>query len=82
MSRSIWVKKTIKYPEVKVRLLGEDGNAFSILARTIKAMRRAGVSDDKIKEFKKEAFHGDYNHLLATVMAWVTTDEKILEDED
>jgi hypothetical protein len=28
-----------KYPHVKVKLVGRDGNAFAILARVTKAMR-------------------------------------------
>jgi hypothetical protein len=34
----------MKYPNVSVRLVGEDGNAFAILGRVIKAMRHADVS--------------------------------------
>jgi len=60
-----------KYPSVKVKLVGEDGNAFMIIGRTISAMKRKGVSPVKIDEFKKEAMSGDYDHLLQTVMDWV-----------
>lgn len=44
-----------KYPNIKVRLVGEDGNAFSILGRTIRAMRMGGVSQDEIDAFRAEA---------------------------
>ena len=64
----------IKHPEVQVDLIGEDGNAFAILGRVSRAMRRAGVSKAERDAFMKEATSGDYNHLLATVMRWVTTD--------
>ena len=36
--------REIKHPEVNVRLVGEDGNAYVILGRVTKAMRlRAGT---------------------------------------
>ena len=52
----------------KVRLVGEDGNAFAILGRCQHAARKAGWSKEQIDAFMKEATSGDYNHLLATVM--------------
>jgi hypothetical protein len=55
-----------KYPNVHVSLVGEDGNAFAILGRVIKAMRRGKVPQDKIEEFKTEATSGDYDKLLQT----------------
>jgi len=60
-----------RYSNVTVKLVGEDGNAFAILGRVQRALRKAGVPDDEIKQFLAEAKSGDYNHLLATVMDWV-----------
>ena len=34
-----------KYPDIEIRLLGEDGNAFSILGRVRRAMYRSGLGD-------------------------------------
>lgn len=68
-----------KYPQVKVKLVGEDGNAFSILGRVRRAMKDAGVPKSEIDAFTGEATSGDYHHLLSTVMQWVSHDE--LEDE-
>jgi len=65
------LKGPVRYPNVRVQLTGEDGNAFFILGKMIKAMRRAGVSDEEIRLFQKEATEGDYDHLLATCMSWV-----------
>ena len=56
----------VKYPEINVTLVGEDGNAFAILGRCQQAARRGGVPRDKIDEFLAEAKEGDYNHLLRT----------------
>jgi len=60
-----------KYPNVKVKLVGEDGNAFFIIGKVSSAMRKAGVSEDEVRQFRTEAMSGDYNHLLQTVMNWV-----------
>ncbi len=65
---------TPKYPNITVQLRGEDGNAVSILMRTAKALRRAGVKEREIERFKTEATSGDYDHLLQTAMAWVEVD--------
>jgi len=60
-----------KYPNVTVRLSGEDGNAFVILGRVDSALRRASVPPSERYAFQEEATSGDYNHLLRTAMAWV-----------
>ena len=60
-----------KYPKNKVKLTGEDGNAFSILGRVTKALRKASVSTEERDKFQAEATSGDYDHLLATAMRWV-----------
>ncbi|EAH5764518.1 hypothetical protein DYM56_00595 [Campylobacter jejuni] len=44
----------MKYPNVYVKLVGEDGNAFSILARVSKALKKAGVSKEEISKFQKD----------------------------
>ena len=59
------------YPNVTVRLVGEDGNAYSILGRVQGALRRANAPKEKMEEFIKEATSGDYDNLLATCMKWV-----------
>jgi hypothetical protein len=60
-----------KYPDVEVELVGQDGNAFLILGKVQKALRRAGVSEEEVKQYYEEATAGDYNHLLRTTMDWV-----------
>ena len=65
---------TVKYPHITVTLYEHDGNAFMILGRVRKAMRRAGVPNEEIEAFSKEASSGDYNHLVQTVMKTVETD--------
>lgn len=62
---------TVKYPEIKVKLTGEDGNAFHILGTVTRAMRKAGYGDKETKAFVEEATKGDYDHLLRTAMKTV-----------
>lgn len=63
---------TPKYPNVHVDLVGQDGNAFAILGRVRKALLSAGLGDE-FEAFHAEATSGDYDHLLRTVLAWVST---------
>lgn len=60
------------YPEVEVQLTGEDGNAFFIISRTMRALRKAGVPRQHVEAFRIEAMSGDYNNVLNTVAKWVT----------
>lgn len=61
----------IRYPDVSVQLIGEDGNAFLILGKVQAALRKADVPKAEIEEFLAEAQSGNYDHLLQTVMQWV-----------
>jgi ribosomal protein L32 len=56
---------------VTVQLTGEDGNAFFVISRVRKAMKRAGVEQSTIDAFSKEAMSGDYDHVLRTCMEYV-----------
>ena len=55
----------------KVKLAGEDGNAFAILGRVIGALRKGGADKEYIDKFKNEATSGDYDSLLVTVCKYV-----------
>lgn len=65
------IQYSTKYPDIQVKLVGEDGNAFSILARVCGALRRNGVSREEVDEFITEATSGDYEHLIGTCLQWV-----------
>jgi|TARA_B100001250_G_C19750878_1_gene767688 hypothetical protein len=64
--------ETTKYPDVEVQLVGEDGNAFAIMARVQRALRQHGVSKEEINEYLNESQSGDYDNLLYTATKWVT----------
>ena len=63
------MKNNKKQPTVK--LIGEDGNAFAILGRVERALKKAGYSRDETDEYLEEATSGDYNDLLSVTMEWV-----------
>lgn len=70
----------IKHPDINIPMVGEDGNAFSILGRVKRIMRRAGLPDSEWEAFHTEATSGDYDNLLATVMRWFEVDRDLDED--
>lgn len=74
--------ETTKYPEVKVKLVGENGDAYSILGRVGSALQRAGLTPDEVQEYITEATAGDYDHLLRTTMRWVSCDVDGEEPDD
>ena len=62
-------------PAYKVpRHHGTDGNAFAVLGKVKQALKRAGGDPAETSEFFEEATAGDYDHLLQTVMRWVTVE--------
>ena len=64
----------VRHPEVRVQLVGEDGNAFAVLATVRMALRRAGVPEQEVLAFVREATAGDYDELLRTCMRWVNVE--------
>jgi len=64
----------VKHPEITVRVSEEDGNAFAIIGRVRRAMKKEGVSEAEIHVFTSEAMSGDYDHLLQTCMRWVNVE--------
>lgn len=62
---------TPKYPRARVRLVGEDGNAFAIIGRARRALQHAGADPGDVATFIREATAGDYDQLLGTVTRWV-----------
>ncbi len=61
----------MKHPEITVKLIGTDGNAFSILAKVVRELKKANLPKSEIDSFTEEATSGDYNQLLRTAMQWV-----------
>lgn len=63
-----------KYPQIEVQLSGEDGNAFFIIGRVLKALKRGGAKPEDVKAFQSEAMSGDYDNVIQTVMRWVSVE--------
>ena len=55
---------------IKVKLVGEDGNAIAIISRVRKALQKGGRGD-LVAEFVDKAMSGDYNNVLRTAMEYV-----------
>lgn len=62
----------VKYPEIVVQLTGNDGNAFAVMGAVSKALRKAKIASDEIKEYTNQSMSGDYDNLLNVAMSWVT----------
>lgn len=56
---------------VKVKLSGNDGNAFAIMGAVQSALSKAGATKEEIAEYLKESMAGDYDNLLRVAMKWV-----------
>ena len=63
----------MKGPLIKptVKLVGEDGNAFSVMGRVKQSLRHAGADKKYIDKYLKETISGDYDHLLVVSMEYV-----------
>lgn len=57
-------------PKPRVKLLGIDGNAFTIMSACSEALRKAGFSQEDVNRYREEAMSGDYSHLLAVSQRW------------
>jgi hypothetical protein len=57
-------------PKVTAELVGQDGNAMSILGRVTGAMRREGWTAEERKVYTDEATSGDYDHLLQVTLQY------------
>ena len=57
-----------------VKLVGEDGNAFSIMGRVKKALMRAGADKEYADKYLKEATVADYSYLLTVSMEYVNVE--------
>ena len=63
------MKEPLTKPTVK--LIGQDGNACSIMGRVKKALMQAGADKEYVDKYLKEATLGDYDHLLVVSMEYV-----------
>ena len=67
------VDESVKCPGVVVQLTGEDGNAFAILGKVTRAMKRGGFPE-LVNEYTTKAMSGTYDDLLRVTMEYVTVE--------
>lgn len=61
-----------KFPDVNLKLSGQDGNVFLIIGRVRRALQRGGATEEDLKEFTDEINNScSYDEALQTVMRWV-----------
>ena len=63
----VLIKCNIMAEKPKLKLTGEDGNAFFILGKARRVALKNGLDWEAIKT---QATSGDYHHLLATMMEY------------
>ena len=63
----------IPYTNAVVKLIGEDGNAFTIIGLVRRGIRNSNHPELE-KAFMGEATQGDYGHLLQTCMRYVSVE--------
>lgn len=56
-----------KEKKPKLKLIGEDGNAFAIMGRCREAARKAKWPEERITAMLAAMRSGDYSHLLGVV---------------
>lgn len=62
----------MKYPNITVKLVGEDGNIFNLMGLVQKALRKNGVSkEDRAKFLKEVQESNSYDQALQVIMSWV-----------
>ena len=52
-------------------LIGVDGNAYSIMGYTARAMKDAGCSKEEVDKMYKEAMSGNYSNLICVCDNWI-----------
>ncbi len=57
-----------------VKLIGQDGNAFSIMGMVKQVLKRAGADKEYINKYMNEAMSGDYDNLLTVSMEYVNVE--------
>lgn len=65
---------------MKYSLVGVDGNAFSIMGYTSRALKREGLRD-KVDEMHQRATSEDYDNLIAVCLEYIDMANKAAEED-
>lgn len=60
-------------------LVGQDGNAYSLMGYAAKALREVGLKEEA-KQVFKDATTGDYNHLVNVCSYYVEMANDVLRE--
>jgi hypothetical protein len=60
-----------KYPDIRVKLSGTNGNALCLVGVVSGALRRSRAAPADVDTFCREALRGDYDNVLRTCCQWV-----------
>ena len=66
---------------MRYSLVGVDGNAFSIMGYTSRALKETGHRDLCDEMFAK-ATSGDYNHLISVCMEYIDLANEVVEETE
>lgn len=65
-------EEKMKYPNITVKLVGEDGNIFNLMGKVQKALKKAGVSKEEQSQFLEEVSQSNsYDQALQVIMEWM-----------
>jgi hypothetical protein len=64
----------VKFPDITVKLLGKDGNAFAVMGAVNKALQGGAVPKNERDVYMQESMSGDYDNLLRVAMKWVNVE--------
>ena len=67
--------------KMRYSLVGVDGNAFSIMGYTGRALKEVGRSG-LVKKMQTEAMSGDYNHLIQVCMGYIDMANELVEERE
>ena len=69
-------EETMEVIKAPVGLVGEDGDAFAIMGRTIEALRRIGNPPEVIRQYQAEAMSGNFDNLFRVTMEYTYQPEE------
>lgn len=71
-SQTVYLVENKKVDKEKpiIVLVGQDGNAYNIMAIAARALRKAGYTKEEVDQYFEEAMSGDYDNLLRVTMKW------------
>lgn len=65
----------MEYPEITVKLVGQDGNIFNLMGLVQRALKEAGVSKEERTRFLDEVTSANsYDQALQVIMNWVNVE--------